>query len=218
MTPNDPARTARLSLWARLRRALSPPAEDHPRTLFSDVEYRIRTLEEADLSALEWDGEYVRFRNLFRQAYEEMRGGVRLILILEHLQPPSVIGQIFIQWNSADPRLADGFARGYLYALRVKPEYRGRGLGTRLLQAAEQELLDRRMQAASIGVEKSNLRARALYERLGYRLIGEDPGRWSYIDHMGMKQNVSEPAWLMEKTLVPSGKQITQTGGVTPAA
>jgi len=161
---------------------------------------------EADLPALEWDGKYLHFRNLFRQAYEEMRGGSRLLLILEQLRPQAVIGQIFIQWNSGDPRLADGTARGYLYALRVKPAFRGHGFGTRLLQAAERELIDRRMQAASIGVEKNNPRARALYERLGYRLIGDDPGRWSYIDHHGKRQEVNEPAWLLEKNLAAAGQ------------
>ena len=57
------------------------------------------------------------------------------------------------------------------------------------------------METASIGVEKNNPRARALYERQGYRIIADDPGRWSYFDHEGVIQEVLEPAWLMEKRL-----------------
>jgi ribosomal protein S18 acetylase RimI-like enzyme len=112
-----------------------------------------------------------------------------------------MVGQVFIQWNSSDPRFADGLRRGYVYALRVKPAYRERGLGTRMIRAAEEVLRRRGMDTASIGVEKENPRARALYERQGYRIIADDPGRWSYIDHQGNQQEVSEPAWLMEKKI-----------------
>jgi ribosomal protein S18 acetylase RimI-like enzyme len=159
----------------------------------------IRPLEEGDLSALEWGGSFLHFRQLFRQAYEDMRLGTRLLLVMEHRASGEIVGQVFIQWNSSDPRFADGRRRGYLYALRIKPAFRERGLGTRLIRAAEDELWKRGMDTASIGVEKNNLRARALYERRGYRVIAEDPGRWSYTDHEGHIREVIEPAWLMEK-------------------
>jgi ribosomal protein S18 acetylase RimI-like enzyme len=74
-------------------------------------------------------------------------------------------------------------------------------LGTRLIRAAEEALRQRGMDTASIGVEKDNRGARSLYERHGYRIIAEDPGCWSYTDHLGKKQDVKEPAWLMEKKL-----------------
>ncbi len=163
--------------------------------------FAIRPIEEKDLPALEWDGVYLHFRRLFRQAYEDMRIGTRHLLMMEHTPTGGMVGQVFIQWSSSDPRFADGARRGYLYALRVKPAFRSRGLGTRILAAAEEELRRRGMDTASIGVEKGNPRARALYERLGYRVIADDPGRWSYLDHEGNIQEVLEPAWLMEKRL-----------------
>jgi ribosomal protein S18 acetylase RimI-like enzyme len=201
MKKTDPPAENRPPLLTRLWRAIVREGKPAPEILYADSEFRIRTLEESDLPALEWNGEYAHFRRLFRQAYEDMRAGSRLLLVLERLPAAAIIGQVFIQWSSSDFRLADGTGRGYLYALRVQPDYRGRGLGTRLLRAAEDSLRAHRMRYASIGVEKTNLRARALYERLGYRLIGEDPGRWSYIDHRGEQQEVSEPAWLLEKKL-----------------
>lgn len=187
--------------WTRIRLAFSQRREAGSQIHFADDEYLIRTLEENDLAALEWDGAYITFRRLFRQAYEEMRAGTRLLLVLEHKSSREIIGQVFIQWNSSDMRLADGCERGYFYALRVKPQFQGRGLGTQLLRSAEDILRRRQMHIASIGVEITNQRARALYERLGYRLIGEDPGRWSYIDHRGKECEVIEPAWLLEKRL-----------------
>jgi ribosomal protein S18 acetylase RimI-like enzyme len=164
-------------------------------------EFSIRPIEERDLPALEWDGTYIHFRRLFRQAYEDMRIGTRQLLMMECKTTGEMIGQVFIQWTSSDPRYADGAKRGYLYALRVKPAFQNRGLGTRILEAAEKELRRRGMNTASIGVEKNNPRARALYERRGYRIIADDPGRWSYVDHEGNIQEVLEPAWLMEKRI-----------------
>jgi ribosomal protein S18 acetylase RimI-like enzyme len=164
-------------------------------------EFAIRPIGERDLPALEWDGAYLHFRRLFRQAYEDMRTGTRHLLMIEYRPTGEMVGQVFIQWSSSDPRYADGARRGYLYALRIKPAFQCRGLGTRMLNAAEDELRRRGMDTASIGVEKNNPRARALYERLGYRILADDPGRWSYLDHEGNIQEVLEPAWLMEKRL-----------------
>jgi ribosomal protein S18 acetylase RimI-like enzyme len=164
-------------------------------------EFVVRPMEERDLLALEWDGEFLHFRRLFRQAFEDMRLGTRYLLVMESNPTGEMVGQVFIQWNSSDPRFADGSRRGYLYALRIKPAFRERGLGTRMIRAAEEVLRRRGMDTASIGVEKNNPRARALYERQGYRIIAEDPGRWSFIDHCGIVQEVFEPAWLMEKKI-----------------
>ena len=166
-----------------------------------DGEFIVRRLEEQDLPALEWDGAFLHFRNLFRHSFEDMRLGIRLLLVMEHRPSGAIVGQVFLQWNSSDPRFADGRRRGYLYSLRVKPAFQRRGLGTRLMDAAEEELRQRGMDTASIGVEKDNRDARALYERQGYHIIAEDPGTWSYIDHLGRRQEVVEPAWLMEKKL-----------------
>ncbi len=179
----------------------SPPATAEEQAA-AERDFLVRRLEERDLPALEWDGTFLHFRNLFRQAYEDMRLGTRLLLVMEHGQSGEIVGQIFLQWNSSDPRFADGRRRGYLYSLRVKPAFQRRGLGTRLIRAAEDALREHGMDTASIGVEKDNPEARLLYERHGYRIIAEDPGCWSYTDHLGKRQEVKEPAWLMEKKLL----------------
>jgi ribosomal protein S18 acetylase RimI-like enzyme len=163
--------------------------------------FRIRAIEETDLPALEWDGEYTHFRAVFRQAFLDMLAGSRLLLVLENIPRRILVGQIFMQFNSSDIRFADGFGRGYLYALRVKTAYQRQGLGTQLIRSAEDALIALRMRMASIGVAKENPGARALYERLGYRILVDLPGEWSYVDHTGRVCQVVEPAWLMEKQL-----------------
>jgi ribosomal protein S18 acetylase RimI-like enzyme len=44
--------------------------------------------------------------------------------------------------------------------------------------AAEQRIRARGLRYAELGVEHSNPRARALYERLGYAAYGDEPDEW----------------------------------------
>jgi ribosomal protein S18 acetylase RimI-like enzyme len=161
----------------------------------------IRVLREEDLPALEWNGEYTHFRNLYRRTFEEMLQGVRLMMVATQAASGEIIGQVFLQYASGDPRFADGRTRGYIYALRVKAAYQNHGIGRRLIREAEAHLRQKGMRVATIGVAKSNAAAQRLYERLGYRVLGEDAGRWTYLDERGNLREVNEPSWLMEHRL-----------------
>jgi ribosomal protein S18 acetylase RimI-like enzyme len=108
-----------------------------------------------------------------------------------------IVGQVFLQYASDDPRFADGLTRGYIYALRVKAAYQNQGIGRQLIQEAEGHLRQKGMRLATIGVAKSNAGAQRLYERLGYRVLGEDAGCWTYLDEKGNLREVNEPSWLM---------------------
>jgi ribosomal-protein-alanine acetyltransferase len=74
-----------------------------------------------------------------------------------------------------------GSARARLYSIAVMPEASGRGLGSQLLVAAEEEAATRRCIALHLEVREDNAAAIALYERHGYRRFG----RYSdyYQDH-----------------------------------
>ncbi len=157
----------------------------------------IRRLQEADLLGLEWSSDQVRFRRMFRSAYEDMRAGTRSLWV--GVAGPQVIGRLFIQWNSSDLRYADGVSRAYLYALRVHPAWQGQGVGTRLIAAAEKELCDRRFSVATLAVGQANEAAFRLYQRLGYAIFGEDPGVWYFTDDRGNLQREEERSWLLEK-------------------
>lgn len=159
----------------------------------------IRALQEADLPALEWDGVYTKYRRVFRQAYEDMRSGLRLLFVA--LTDDLMVGQVFIQFNSSDGRYADGWQRAYLYSLRVRPDWQRQGIGSALIKAAETALRTRRFTVAVIAVRKDNPEALRLYQRLGYQIFAEDPGQWDYLDAEGVVQHVEEPSWVLEKTL-----------------
>jgi ribosomal protein S18 acetylase RimI-like enzyme len=162
-------------------------------------DFTIRPVQEADLPALEWGGEYTHFRRLFRSTFEEMRQGNRLMLVAEiEFQ---IVGQIFLQLQGASLSLFNGQRRGYLYALRVRGPWQRQGLGRQLIETAEAELMRRKIYRVRIAVAKNNPDARRLYERLNYKVISEDAGVWHYQDAEGTHVRVEEPSYILEKTL-----------------
>jgi hypothetical protein len=67
---------------------------------------------------------------------------------------------------------------GTIWQLAVHAALQSCGIGTILIQAAEQRIRARGLHRAELGVEDGNPRARALYERLGYRACGREPYSW----------------------------------------
>ncbi len=61
-------------------------------------------------------------------------------------------------------------------AIGIRPEYRGLGLGTRLLAQLKARVGGLGHTEMSLGVERKNLVARALYERAGFAVVGDDGG------------------------------------------
>lgn len=165
----------------------------------SDIE--IRPAAQEDLPLLEWDGEFVHFRRLYAEAYRRSQLG-EAVLWIAGLPEHGIIGQLFVHLKSDRVELADGRTRAYIYGFRVRPQYRGRGVGTYLLQVAESDLVGRGFHITVLNVGRDNPAARRFYERNGYRVVSGDPGRWSYIDEKGVRRDVHEPAWRMEKELL----------------
>ena len=69
----------------------------------------------------------------------------------------------------------DGWARTWIYDIRVDPAYQGRGLGRATLVAGEQRA--RELGAAAIGLHvfADNVVARSLYASSGYLVTDEHP-------------------------------------------
>ena len=60
----------------------------------------------------------------------------------------------------------------HIHALILHPEFRGRGIATRLLRRFDHDYAAR-ADAFELGVHESNARARKLYERAGFRAFAE---------------------------------------------
>ncbi len=158
----------------------------------------IRKMQKSDLPALEWDGEYIRYREVYLLEFERSQIGSSVLWVADK-PGAGVIGQLFVQLNAERQELANGQTRAYMYAFRIQPHYRKAGLGTRMIQVMEDDLLRRGFSWVTLNVGKINYSARRLYSRLGYRVVAHEAGRWSYHDEKGILQNVEEPAWRMEK-------------------
>ena len=160
---------------------------------------RIRTATEEDLPAMEWEGEYSHFRRVYRQAMREAQRDRRLIYLAEAAD--EIVGQLLIHLHSIWKNSFAGAKAGYLHSFRVKPEFRGQGIGSRLLNTAEGALVDRGYARSVISVAKVNSRAQRLYRQHRYSVYTEDPGEWAYVDHRGRLVRISEPAYVLVKVL-----------------
>jgi ribosomal protein S18 acetylase RimI-like enzyme len=162
----------------------------------------IRVLRYEDLPALEWEGEYTHFRRLYRDIYTSAAQGKAVLWVAE-LPNVGVIGQVFVQLVSGRRELADGSTRAYVYGFRVRPQYRSCGVGAMMLRVLEADLAKRNYRWVTLNVGQDNPDARRFYERHGFQVAAAEPGRWSYIDDQGQRQEVHEPAWRMEKRVEP---------------
>jgi len=153
-----------------------------------------------DLPALEWEGEYKKYRRMYARLYQNTHRGLTLMWVIKNFDG-EIIGQAFVMLKSGERAAADGENRAYVFAFRIKPAWRGRGIGSYLMNFVETDLRRRGFKAVTLNVSKENHDALRLYRRLGYHVTGSRPGIWSYTDHKGEVHHVNEPAWRMIKYL-----------------
>lgn len=158
----------------------------------------IRLAQREDLAKLEWNGQYAHLRGVMARTLQEQRRGARFLLVAVVNDFP--IGTISGQIRRSE-WLYPGKRRAYFYSLRVLDLLHGHGIGSHLLTAAESHVSTAGCVASSIAAAKDNAGARRLYERHGYQIVAEDPGEWSYVDHLGKTRQMQEPCWILEKTL-----------------
>ena len=109
------------------------------------------------------------------------------------------VGHTLVRWGgTTNPELRwllDSRARHpYVEALLVHPSFRSRSVGSQILDVAERLVRDRGIRLIGLAVAVENTRARALYERRGYRDLGisEFANAWSYVDEAGHEVAESE--------------------------
>lgn len=79
-----------------------------------------------------------------------------------------LIGELHIYWKQEDTDEADGKNRAYLSALRIHPEYRGKGLGTKLVKHCLQGITKNGFSEATIGAYEKEQRTQDLYKKWGF--------------------------------------------------
>lgn len=93
-------------------------------------------------------------------------------------------------------------AVGVITQFDTREGLRSLGLGRRLLVEAERRVVARGFGTAELGVELENLRARSLYETLGYCFEGEAPSSWETVDPSGVRSVYRTTIAVLRKALV----------------
>ncbi|WP_308798803.1 GNAT family N-acetyltransferase [Streptomyces sp. UH6] len=133
------------------------------------LELTVRDLVHADLASCGWAGSAHHLAGVAQQLDRRRHGEVDYLAVCARAGVPIAKGGV-------DYRAKDGV--GTLWQLAVHPALQSCGVGTVLIEAAEQRIRARGLRQAELGVEDGNPRARALYERLGYRAYDRRPDAW----------------------------------------
>ncbi len=75
----------------------------------------------------------------------------------------------------------------YLDSLGVLPGNQRRGIGTKLLTFLVDEYVNRRKKTLGLLVDEDSFKARALYEKLGFKTVGKQVLLGKTLDHMQVK-------------------------------
>lgn len=132
--------------------------------------------------------------------YQNIASGNAVFWALEH--EGALIGELYAFFDLADKDFADGKTTAYLCAFRVKPGFRGQGLGSRLMETALGELKARGFRRAAIGVSENEPQNLRLYRRFGFTEKVKD----CRVDPCAMDEHMQpvvdpEPWVLLYKTL-----------------
>lgn len=120
--------------------------------------------------------------------WESMQAGRSTLLVALDGEEPVGVAQLV---HSEIPEVCN---------VGVLEQHRGRGIGTALMGEAER--LARPVGRLRLGVGTDNPEARRLYERLGYRGLGETvTTTYEYVDDQGVRRTATETDEWMEKAL-----------------
>lgn len=108
-----------------------------------------------------------------------------------------IIGKIGIRYD-------DQPEAGTVFQFDVIADFRNRGVGTALLDHAEERIRKRGWGRATLAVEESNIDARRLYQRRGYVIIGAEDSEWDQQTPDGTTYRYRCRCLLMHRTLRPA--------------
>ncbi|SMH59601.1 GNAT family N-acetyltransferase [Azospirillum agricola] len=157
----------------------------------------IRPARADDLPVLEWFGLHTAHREIIGNAFRMQERGVGAMLLAEVNGFPA--GQICVDFMRKRH-----LGRATLWALRVFQPFRGAGLGSRLMRAAEEVVAERGGGVAELGVDRDNAGVLPFYDRLGYLRCGTERGHFSYHTPDGVLVRVVIDQWLLHKRVAPA--------------
>lgn len=134
--------------------------------------------------------------------YGRQRDGLSTFLIAYLGDLPVGSGEAL--WEGAkEPDVRDRFPNcPEINGLAVVPERQSQGIGTTIIRVAEQLATQRGYHLIGMGVDDHNVRAAALYLRLGYRDTGcRYLDRYHYTDDHRVRHEVADPCRFLVKEI-----------------
>ena len=168
-----PIPVAKVAVGAAPSDAVGPAGEP------VQVEPVVRVATKADLeSAVALEQRCFSAHSLTKRQLQYLQRRPSAVFLVAE-QGGSVVGEgvALVRRNRRKGAVAEGGGSlsGRIYSLAVAQECRGRGIGLRLLRAMIDSLAERGVRRVYLEVEDSNDRALAMYERNGFRSIGQLP-------------------------------------------
>jgi ribosomal protein S18 acetylase RimI-like enzyme len=134
-----------------------------------DLWFSFRDLEAADLGDLTWSGGPEHIRAVAAALEASYAGDVALLV-------GCLPNDRLIAMGGVDFRPSED--AGSIWMLAVHQRFQSLGVGTQLITALEQKIIDHGRPMARMLVEHDNPRARSLYERSGYSDAGAALDSW----------------------------------------
>jgi ribosomal protein S18 acetylase RimI-like enzyme len=158
----------------------------------------VRDLNIGDIASLGWSGSPAHLASVREQLGRVPSGEVEYLAACLPSGVP--VGKAEIDY-------ARRAGAGTLCQAAVHPVLQSCGIGTLLVQVAEERITARGYTAAELAVEHDNPRARALYERLGYVAYGSEPDEWDAEGAHGRVVRHRTMCTLMRKPLRGHGQR-----------
>jgi GNAT superfamily N-acetyltransferase len=97
---------------------------------------------------------------------EEIQEGNREFLAV--VSNNKTVGELHIFWESADRQEADGKKRAYLSTMRLHPDFRRKGIGTKLVKRALKMIKANDFNEVTIGAYTNEPEIQQLYNKWGF--------------------------------------------------
>ena len=150
----------------------------------------VRDVQESDLPKLAWSGSSIHVEQLAEHV-RAADGSVDYVAAF--LPTGEAVGK-----GEIDDIKRPGMAE--IGSLAVHGLVQSQGIGSLLIDVAEDRARARGWSSTVVGVEEDNPRAQRLYERLGYHVVGSEPDEWdelapdgTVVTHRAMCTILSKP-------------------------
>lgn len=151
----------------------------------------VRDIQESDLPKLAWSGS----RLHVEQMAEHVRSADGAVdYIAAFLPSGEAVGKGQIDYVKRTSAAEIG-------SLAVHGLVQSHGIGSLLIEVAEQRIRSKGLHSAIVGVEDDNPRAQMLYERLGYHVCGSEADSWDEVTADGTIRKHEAICTLLSKTI-----------------